>query len=227
MPATLHIDEAASIWNVAAEYRARELAVRPLLVLMHGMGSHEFDLRGLFPLLPDAFVCVSVRAPLVFGPGAYAWQPDGGQQHPTPEIFDAPAQAVETWLDSVAHTYGSAGTSTSLLGFSQGAAMVSQLFRRDAGRYAAGVFLSGFLARLEVSGDARLAAAAPPLFWGRDLADPVITPTSIAYAQEFLPQHFAVTERHYTGVGHGISREEVRDISDFLRTNVISAAAGS
>lgn len=43
---------------------AQERGDRPLLVLLHGYGSHEGDLFGLVPHLPSAFVVAAVRAPL-------------------------------------------------------------------------------------------------------------------------------------------------------------------
>lgn len=44
-----------------------------LLVLMHGVGSDEEDLFGLAPYVPPQFHVISLRAPYVMGPGAYAW----------------------------------------------------------------------------------------------------------------------------------------------------------
>ena len=44
-----------------------------LLVLMHGVGSNEGDLFGFAPSVPGNFHVVSLRAPNVVGPGAYAW----------------------------------------------------------------------------------------------------------------------------------------------------------
>ncbi|SFC12641.1 phospholipase/carboxylesterase [Polaromonas sp. OV174] len=44
-----------------------------LLVLMHGVGSNEQDLFGLAAHVPAHFHVLSLRAPNVMGPGAYAW----------------------------------------------------------------------------------------------------------------------------------------------------------
>lgn len=204
-------------WSVPTSQLKAELAKRPLLVAMHGYGSNERDLAGLSSLLPSEFVVASVRAPLALMQSGYAWQDLGGQAQPEPGIFADPAEAVVDWLDGVESEYGSTGTSVSLLGFSQGAAMVSHLFRLYPKRFAAGVFLSGFLGAFALDSDAALAERKPPLFWGRDANDPIITAESVAFASTFLPAHFALTARTYTGVGHGISREEIAEVSDFLR----------
>ncbi|HZF86428.1 MAG TPA: phospholipase, partial [Burkholderiaceae bacterium] len=44
-----------------------------LLLLMHGVNSHEEDLFGLAQFVPPQFHVLSLRAPNVLVPGAYAW----------------------------------------------------------------------------------------------------------------------------------------------------------
>jgi phospholipase/carboxylesterase len=56
----MNIDASAVLWSAPE----RERAGRPLLVLLHGYGSHEGDLFGLSPRLPLGPVIASVRAPL-------------------------------------------------------------------------------------------------------------------------------------------------------------------
>lgn len=222
MTSRLALRPEATQWNVPVSQLGSALAERPLLVAMHGYGSNERDLAGLSSLLPSEFVVASVRAPITLMQSGYAWQDLGGQAQPEPGMFADPADAVVDWLDSVDSGYGSTGTSVSLLGFSQGAAMVGHLFRLYPKRFAAGVFLSGFLGAFALDSDAALAERKPPLFWGRDTSDPVITAESVAFASTFLPAHFTVTAHTYTGVGHGISREEIADVSDFLRDAALS-----
>ena len=50
----------------------RERADRPLIVLLHGYGSHEGDLFALSPALPLTATIASLRAPRSAGPG-FAW----------------------------------------------------------------------------------------------------------------------------------------------------------
>src|SRR5450759_1204785 len=44
----------------------------PLLMLLHGIGSHERDLMELAPELDGRFFIVSARAPVTLGSGSYA-----------------------------------------------------------------------------------------------------------------------------------------------------------
>jgi phospholipase/carboxylesterase len=66
----MQIDPSAIVWSAPE----RERRDRPLLVLLHGYGSHEGDLFSLSPGLPLSPVIASLRAPLLAGPGN-AWFP--------------------------------------------------------------------------------------------------------------------------------------------------------
>ena len=65
----------------------RQLAIEagtpPLLLLLHGIGSNEYDLYELAPFLDQRFLIIRVRAPNILGPGSYAWfEVDFTQQGP-------------------------------------------------------------------------------------------------------------------------------------------------
>lgn len=201
------IDESAVIWSTPE----RERADRPLIVLLHGYGSHEGDLFALSPALPLGAVVASVRAPLAES-GGYAWWSLQGQTpgEPDPAAVDAAAQAVLDWLDTQQYP------SVSLLGFSQGGAVSLQLLRLAPRRFRAAVCLSGFIATTEHDGDARLAEVRPPVFWGRGTADRVIPAAAIDRTAEWMPAHTTPTIRIYEDLPHSISREELADFSSFL-----------
>ena len=201
------IDPSAIIWSAPEAERAG----RPLLVLLHGYGSHEGDLFGLSPHLPLQPVIASVRAPLRAGPG-YAWY---GLEGETPESrsegADAAARGLLHWLDGVQ------ASSVGLLGFSQGGAMSIHLLRHAPERFDFAVSLAGFVVQGDAPADARLAALAPPVFWGRGTHDAVIPPAFIDHTQSWLPMHSTLTERIYEGLGHSVSEAELADVLTFLR----------
>ena len=204
------IDPAAVLWSAPE----RERAGRPLLVLLHGYGSHEGDLFGLSPQLPLGPVIASVRAPLELQPGSYAWAPLSNQTDAAEvaESANGVAVALLDWLDSTE------STSVGLLGFSQGGAVSLQLLRRAPERFAFAVNLSGFAVLDENAGDTELARVKPPVFWGRGTADQVITPDKIAYTEEWLPEHSTLTARIYEDLPHSISRAELDDVNAFIRS---------
>jgi len=222
----LRIDPDAVVWSAPE----RERAGRPLLVLLHGYGSHEGDLFGLSPQLPLQPVIASVRAPLRAGSG-YGWFPFSTDETPAAGIADDTASALLEWLDTTA------SSSVGLLGFSQGGAMALQLLRHAPTRFAYAVMLAGFAIdeggeRADESGgapsdtaaraaaalrDSHLAAASPPVFWGRGTADQVIPAELIAHTQRWLPSHSTLTERVYEDLAHGVSAAELGDVSAFIR----------
>ncbi|MGA1837630.1 alpha/beta fold hydrolase [Herbiconiux sp. 11R-BC] len=219
-PAALELDDSVVVWSVAREELSERLASEPLVVVMHGRGSHEGDLPGLFPSLPEGVVYASLRAPLngaPYGIGGFTWFPPGVPADPAPEVMAAAAGAVLAWLDRVEAEFG-APPAIAALGFSQGGAMSIHLLRSAPHRFAAAVNLSGFAASGSLPGDEVLAELRPPLFWGRDVADPVIAASGITRTEAFVPGHFTVTARLYPGIAHSISLPELADVSQFLRS---------
>lgn len=202
----MQLDASAVLWSAPERQRAG----RPLLVLMHGLGSHEGDLFGMAPGLPLDPVIASLRAPLREGSG-WSWFERGVPGSPSAVQVDAAADAVLDWLDTIDYT------SVSLLGFSQGGVMALQLLRRAPRRFSAAVNLAGFLAPGEQDGDALLAEAKPPVFWGRGTLDPVIPDDAIARTERWLPGHADATVRIYEDLGHAVSHAELTDLVAFLQ----------
>lgn len=209
----MKIDPDAVLWSAPE----RERAGRPLLVLLHGYGSHEGDLFSLSPGLPLSPVIASLRAPLTAGPGN-AWFPLTAETPPEQMegLADAAAQAVLDWLDTTD------STSVGLLGFSQGGATALQLLRLAPTRFAYTVMLSGFVVGANHPGDAALAAASPPVFWGRGTADHVIPAPAVDWTSVWLPAHADSTVRIYEDLAHGISREELSDINTYIAGHLTS-----
>lgn len=219
----LHIDESVIQWNVPADALEEALATRPLLVLMHGYGSFEGDLISLSPYLPANFVCASLRAPVKLGPpivNGYGWYEIIERGNPNVDVLNASTAAVLTWIDNLSASLPNGLGTVALMGFSQGGCMVTMLMRHRPDRFAAGVVCSGFIADMEIAGDAELAQRRPPVFWGRDVHDPIILDRMIEPIAAWLPAHSTLVAREYPGIEHSISREELEDIRAFLATNV-------
>lgn len=203
------LDSDATIWNLPEAERAD----RPMLLLLHGRGSHEGDLAGLAPRLPEQFAMASLRAPIADGPG-FSWFRATPPGNPQQQAIDAAADAVLAWLDALPFTPPSLG----LLGFSQGGVISVQTLRRAPERVGFALNLSGFVASGTEAGDD--AIARHPVFWGRGDADVVIGPEAIARTQDWLPGHVDLTERVYRGLPHSISMEELDDIHAFLQARL-------
>lgn len=191
-----------------------ERAGTPLLVLLHGYLSNEEDLMGLAPMLPEEFTIVSVRAPQALGPG-YTWFP---LMQDLDYSFDAVKQSIADlweWLEPVSKQH----SSVSLLGFSMGMAVATSLLRHQPEAITTVIGLSGFAVPEEGEGffqDESLKKMNKPVFWGRDQADPVITPDKIEYTHAWMNEHVDMTKVLYAGIGHGIGPQELRHVGEFL-----------
>ncbi len=117
----------------------------PLLVLLHGFGSHEEDLFTLADAFDPRFLLVSVRAPLTLGAGSYAWFPT--QFTPAGPVADT-VQAESSrrllleFLAWAEQNWETAPGAT-LVGFSQGAIMAASLALTEPQRVRAAVLMSG------------------------------------------------------------------------------------
>ena len=204
----MQIDRDAILWSAPEKERAG----RPLLVVLHGYGSHEGDLFSLSPHLPLEPVIASLRAPIAES-GGNAWFSllNNVPGDPRAEDVDAAASSVIDWLDSVEYT------SVSLFGFSQGAAVALQVLRHAPDRIASVVAIAGFVAGGSLPGDDDLKRLRPPVFWGRGTDDRVITSEAVQRTEEWLPSHATADIRIYEQLAHSISREELGDFTAFLR----------
>ncbi len=193
---------------------------RPLLVLLHGVGSHEGDLIGLAPYLPQHFVAASLRAPLPHGDG-FSWYPLSTPGAPDPGAVDDAAEAVLAWLDSLASDH----PSVSLLGFSQGGSLSLQLVRHAPERFAFAAVLAGFVvpaagddATLEraAARDDAVTAVRPSVFYGRGDVDQIIPADAVERTSAWLEAHADAEQTVYPGLAHGISQEELDDLNAFI-----------
>ena len=203
----MELDETAILWSAPPAERAG----RPLMLLLHGFGSNERDLFDLAPLLPSDYVVASLRAPTPSG-GGWTWfavNPTVAGD-PDPAVASAAAKLVLEWLDTQSHP------TVSLLGFSQGGALALQMLRHAPARFESILFLSSFVSRGEVDGDAQLVSDRAPVFWGRGDADTRLPAAAIERTAAWLPEHTDLTARVYPNMGHSISQQELADINAFL-----------
>jgi phospholipase/carboxylesterase len=200
----MRLDEDAVIWSAPESERGG----RPLLVLLHGYGSHEGDLLQYSAELPSEPVIGSVRAPISANEG-WAWFALG--EPPTAEA-DAAADALLDWLDDLEFT------SVSTLGFSQGAAVALQALRRRPTQFRSVVALAGFVPVGRAEGDRELKTIKPPVFWGRGALDRDIPAGPISRTENWMAEHTDATIRIYEDLAHSVSADELAEATAFLRT---------
>ncbi|MFZ5815986.1 MAG: alpha/beta hydrolase [Bacillota bacterium] len=192
----------------------------PVVVLLHGRGSHMGDLMGLRPYLPEEMILVAPQAPFPgqpwgYGPG-WAWYRFLGRNRPEPESFAAGQEALEEFLRELPGRLPVQPGPLALGGFSQGGTMSLAYALRNPGRVAHCINLSGFLADHP---SVRLSAETvrgTRFFWGHGTADPAIPFDLAVEGRAQLRSAGAdLTEGTYR-MGHSISTEEIQDLVRWL-----------
>jgi phospholipase/carboxylesterase len=201
------IDPAAVIWSTPVGQRAG----KPLLVLLHGLGSNEGALFQLSPYLPLDHVIASPRGPIASASG-WSWF-DVAASRPAP--LNEAADALADWI---AASRGDA-SSVAVLGFSQGGVLSLQTLRRHPELIDSLVILSAIADETVDPGDPELEVLRPPVFWGRGTTDDVVPDSQVSLTREWLSEHSTLTERIYEDVGHWITDAELGDVHSFLRAH--------
>lgn len=199
----------------------------PLLILMHGVGSNERSMAQLAPAFDPRFVVVSVRSPLVFGPGAFGWfhvtfTPQG------PVIAADEAEAgwklLARFIDEAVAAYGADPARVYLGGFSQGAIMSLAALLTAPEKVAGAVAMSGRLLPEVVPH-----AASPDLLRGKralivhGTADEKLGVDLARWAREQLGRFpIAITYRELA-MGHTITEESMAVVTAWLSASLDEA----
>ncbi|WP_100501971.1 luciferase domain-containing protein [Geodermatophilus chilensis] len=185
----------------------------PLVVLLHGRGSHEREIIALAEHLPAGPAYAAVRAPIAEG-GGYAWFANRGIGRPVAESLRSTMDWFRQWLDQVAP----AGRPVVLIGFSGGAAFAGGLVLDDPDRYAGAAILYGTLpfdAGVPAT-PARLAGV--PVVVAQGEHDTVIPRELLDRTWAYLlGESAAPTVARRDPVGHGISVEALATLAGWLQ----------
>ncbi|AXK46572.1 alpha/beta hydrolase [Brachybacterium saurashtrense] len=185
---------------------------RPLVLLLHGLGSDERDLAGLAAFLPPEFEYVSLRGIFRYVQG-YAWfaMPTDPAR---PEMLDPAAGAVAEWI---AQQRADGAEVAGAIGFSQGGLLALHLLRRDEALLDFAVNLSGWPFPAPLPGDPALAARRPPVLWGHGGLDPHYDEEREQQVRDFLTAHTRLEEERRPALGHAVDEVELRAVAAFLR----------
>jgi phospholipase/carboxylesterase len=199
--------------TVAWSRPENERAGTPLLLMLHGYGSSEKRMAGLFGAMPKGFTCAAPRGPLDVG-GDWGWfLLDYFLDNDFAEVVGA-AASVLAWLDTMTAKY--TFSSVSVLGFSQGMAMGTTLLRLRPEAFTAGVGLSGFALHNELLAAMEPLAVKVPFLWARDTEDLVINPDATAFTADWLAANTELQQARYENLGHNLRADELADVASFL-----------
>lgn len=209
----------------------REPAGEPAgaIVLLHGRGTSEHDLRPLLDVLdPDRrLLGVTPRAPLVLPPGGAHWYVSAGIPRPDPSTFASTLERASGWLDALLAERGLGHDQLVLGGFSQGAVMTYALgLGGGRPRPRALIGLSGFVP--EVPGfELDLAGLdGYPVALGHGSYDPVISVEWGRRAHELLEGAGADVLWRESPMPHAVDPDYLDELAGWLRT-ATDASAGA
>ena len=185
----------------------------PLVVLLHGRGSHEREIIALAEHLPAGPAYAAVRAPIAEG-GGYAWFANRGIGRPVAESLRSTMDWFRAWLDEVAPS----GRPVVLIGFSGGAAFAGGLLLDDPDRFSGAAILYGtlpFEAGVPTT-PARLAGV--PVVVAQGEHDTVIPRELLDRTWAYLlGESGAPTIARRDPVGHGIAAEALAALAGWLQ----------
>lgn len=121
----------------------------PLLLLLHGFGSHEQDLFSMAPMLNEKCLIVSARAPITLQWGGFAWYEidfsnPGSKMNNIPQARES-LSAILKFIEQVQEAYGTDPEQTHLLGFSQGSILSYALALNYPAKFQKVMALSGYI----------------------------------------------------------------------------------
>ncbi len=194
----------------------------PLIILLHGYGSHMYDLANISPAIDPrsyVYVCPNGPIPVLIGEGmmGYSWRPgrdDGGP----PEAQEAQAQRVEGMLQEffteVMERYKTSSGRAVLIGFSQGGTVTYNLGLGRPDLFAGVACLSTGINDPTLVRSRLPAQRTQPVFIAHGTQD---NPERARSARALLEEAGYRPEYHEYNMGHEISDAVMADLSPWVR----------
>ncbi|MGI8668218.1 MAG: alpha/beta hydrolase [Aridibacter sp.] len=196
----------------------------PLLILLHGIGADENDLFGLAPFLDERFFIVSVQAPFVLPYGGFAWfelfiEPNKPIGYNAKQ-FEQSRQMIFEFVDEVVAEHDLDSKKVFLCGFSQGSMMSLSAALSEPEKFAGVVAMSGRAVTEMLSDDNFDALKDFPILVTHGTFDPVLPIENGRATKEILSRLPVRLEYKEYEMGHEISQESLRDVSNWLRVEL-------
>ena len=192
----------------------------PLLVLLHGRGSHEGDLVGLGPSLARGAVIVAPRAPFPgepwgYGPG-WAWYRIEPGFRVAPDTMETSLAALDAFLGHIRLELPVRVGPVILGGFSQGGTVSQAYALSRPGSVSLVLNFSGFLAEDPRTPLTPEAVSGTEFFWGHGKLDPAVPFDLARIGRARLREVGARLEARDYQIGHWIDPVELEDAARWL-----------
>ncbi len=198
--------------------------VKPVIILLHGVGSNEKDLMGLAGSLPDDALIISARAPITLSDNSFAWY-HINFANGTPAINNGEAEesraTISRFIGEVKKKYNTGSAPVFLMGFSQGSIMSYSIGLSHPESVKGILILSG-----RILDEAKTMLAKPELlkklaiFIGHGTNDKVLPVTYGRTAKEYLIGLKLKPTYHEYAMAHEINNDELSDIRAWFKAQL-------
>lgn len=207
------------VYNFQAAAQNPETA--PILIMIHGYGSHENDLYGLKEYLGKSVHYLSLRAPMSLGFGGFAWYPihfDAvGAKTSDTKMAAQSRDQILAFLSAFREEKGLRANPCWLMGFSQGAILSYGLALSYPDKFQRVMALSSYVLK-EIVPEQYNPKALQHLdfFVSHGNQDEVIPVQAARMTTEFL-EKLKVKHRYQEyPAGHGINPDNLRDLVEWF-----------
>jgi phospholipase/carboxylesterase len=192
----------------------------PLLVLLHGRGSHRGDLQALRPHVPPGWGLVTPQGPHPghpwnYGPG-WAWYRYIEEDQVDERSLQTSLGELTAFIDDLPAQLGIQPGPIVVGGFSQGGTMSLAWSLANPGRASAVLVFSGFLIASPAMLPSDGSAEGSRVFWGHGTRDPSIPWALGERGRRKLIEAGVDLETKDYEIGHWIAPEEIADAMAFI-----------
>jgi phospholipase/carboxylesterase len=208
----------STLTHVTLPPREPALSRPPLLLLLHGRGADEHDLIPLTHYLDARFFIISVRAPLRFSYGGYAWFEILESGSPEPKEFRNSFETLATFIDDARAHYPVAPGPLFVFGFSMGAMLALAYTLAVPSAVRAVAAHSGYLPDEIHRPYQWNTLRGISIFQAHGLNDPVVPIARARRSSELLSRSDAAYTYKEYSIQHQISEESIADINVFYQS---------
>lgn len=194
----------------------------PIVMMLHGYGSHENDLYSLKDALPPQAHYLSVRAPHDLGMGAFAWYAlefDPSGQKLSSDIAGAQAalQRLRLFVRDFRNAYQLQHQPLWLLGFSQGCILSYAYALNFPAQVQKVIALSGYMmGELQPGGFDLATLRHLEFFVSHGQEDPIIPVSAARMSTERLEQLGIAHQYREYPAPHGLHPQNVQDLKSWF-----------
>jgi phospholipase/carboxylesterase len=209
-----------SLTHKLAPFHRSDKPPYPALILLHGRGSNEDDLLGLTPYLDPRLFTISVRAPFPFPFGGFTWYDLQEVGAPDETGFSESYDRIVSFLDGAKKEYPIDPNRIFLLGFSMGSVMCFALSLTRPEEIRGVIAHSGYIPEQSSLSLRMKNLEKTGFFVAHGTVDPVIPIKFGRRANELLSQSNAQFVYKEYPIGHQVSEESLRDLTDWLHASL-------